>query len=89
MKIHNLNDLRLQLQEKVTKRINITDDERKAVYKLQATLIAIDQQRDVWFNITLYERLGLVRTWGKTIDNKTRWILTGKGRRMAYASVPG
>lgn len=63
----------------------ISQKDREAIVKLQTTLIAINQNRSVFFNITQFEKMGLIRSFGKTIDNCTHWILTEKGKQMAYA----
>lgn len=67
--------------------MNITKEERQHILKLQATLIAIEKGDPIFFNITLYERLGLVKAHGRTIDNCTRYILTEKAKMYLRVTV--
>ena len=54
---------------------------RKTIIKLQATLIKIEMKSPVFFNITQYKKLGLIKEYGKTLDNKVNWILTQKAKQ--------
>jgi hypothetical protein len=65
----------------------ISEEHKKALLKVQATLLAIEAKRPVFFNISAYQRLGLVKEFGRTIDNKTNWILTEKGKRVLDAHI--
>jgi hypothetical protein len=62
------------------KRTVMTTAQRTEILKLQATLTKIDCKIPVFFNITLFTKMGLVKEHGKTHDNKTNWVLTEKGK---------
>lgn len=57
------------------------------VAQIQATLYAIKTGRDVFFNVTFYETHGLIRPYGRTIDNKTRYVLTAKGEQILNVNI--
>lgn len=63
----------------------MTTSQRSEILKLQATLTKIECKLPVFFNIALFIKLGLVKEQGKTIDNKTNWVLTEKAKK--YLSV--
>lgn len=65
----------------------MTKEERQQILKLQATLVAIEKGDDIWFNLTLYERLGLVKVYGMDINNRTRYILTEKAKMYLRVTI--
>ena len=67
----------------------------EVIRKLQATLIKIDNQVPVFFNIANYQSLGLVYPtdkWGKDSTGNdvvigTRWHLTDKAKQYIKVAV--
>jgi len=66
---------------------SIEKETRKTIIKLQATLTKISLKVPVFFNITQYKKMGLVREHGKTLDNKTNWILTEKAKQYLKVQI--
>lgn len=62
--------------------VDATPAEIEQARKLQATLFAIDKKIPVFFNITQYQELGLVKEKGKRADGKTNWVLTPKAKKF-------
>ena len=60
----------------------MTNAERQTARKLQATLTKIANKEPVFFNVALFKSKGLVKEHGKTIDNKTNWVLTNKANQI-------
>lgn len=67
--------------------LKYSEEEKAAVRRLQATLLSIQEKSPVFFNITQFQKLGLVRVHGKTIDNKTNWVLTEKTRSFLNVTI--
>lgn len=67
-------------QKKQKTLANLTEEQIKTIRKTQATLVKIAEKQPVFFNITQFKKLGLVREFGKTINNTTNWILTQKAK---------
>lgn len=67
--------------------LKYSEKEKAAARRLQAILLLIQEKRPVFFNVTQFKRLGLVREHGKTIDNKTNWILTEKAKRFLNVTI--
>ena len=65
----------------------MTNEIKKTIYKIQATLTAINMKQPVFFNIAQYQNMGLVKKHGKTIDNKTNWILTEKAKQYLNVQI--
>lgn len=59
----------------------IAPETRNIIIKLQATLTKISLKSPVFFNVTQFINLGLVREHGKTRDMKTNWVLTEKAKK--------
>lgn len=59
---------------------------KNEIAKIQATLAAIANKTPVFFNITQYQKRGLVKSHG-TYRGKTNWILTEKGKQMLAVVV--
>ena len=57
-------------------------EQRQSIIKLQATLTKISVKANVFFNVAQFVSMGLVTEYGKTIDNKTNWILTAKANQI-------
>ena len=57
-------------------------EQRQSIIKLQATLTKISVKANVFFNVAQFVSMGLVKEYGKTIDNKTNWILTAKANQI-------
>jgi len=64
-----------------------TEQDKQNIRKLQATLLKIDQKIPVFFNITDFQKRGLVKGkgeytthMGKRTKIKTTWHLTAKGK---------
>lgn len=65
-----------------------TEQQKKDVREVQAVLLAIANKQRIFFNITQYVYThGLVKEHGKTVDNKTNWVLTEKGLQMLNLSL--
>ena len=62
-------------------------EELKTARKLQATLTMIHVGTPCFFNVAEFLGKGLVKEFGKTSDNKTKWILTEKGKRLLTVVV--
>lgn len=60
----------------------MTRTEIQNARKLQATLTQIANKEPVFFNVALFKSKGLVKEHGKTIDNKTNWVLTDKAKQI-------
>jgi hypothetical protein len=60
----------------------LTVEQKNSILKTQSVLVKIANKQPVFFNITQYVNLGLVKEFGKTFDNKKKWILTEKGKRI-------
>lgn len=68
---------------------NYTLKEISDANKVQSVLLAIANKQRIFFNITQYVYVhGLVRECGKTLDNKTNWILTEKGKQFLNVQLP-
>ena len=73
----------------------MTTQEKKDIRKLQATLQAIKNKEKVFFNITLFQKKGLVYStnkWGinaqgKKIKIGTNWFLTEKAESFLNVVV--
>ena len=63
------------------------EKEKAAARRLQATLLSVQEKRPVFFNITQFESLGLVRAHGKTLDNTTNWVLTEKAKSFLNVTI--
>ena len=66
-------------------------EEKQRILDLQTILLKIDTKQVVFFNITIFQNMGLVKgrnvygtspTSGNKIRIKTNWYLTEKGRRI-------
>lgn len=65
-----------------------TEQEKKAMREIQNVLISIESGRPVFFSIVKFrDNWGLVKEGGKTIDQKTKWILTEKGKQIANSII--
>lgn len=60
----------------------LTSNQKETILKLQATLTKITNKQSVFFNVAQFVSMGLVKEYGKTIDNKTNWILTEKAKQI-------
>lgn len=81
-KIYTMDDV-IKAQQKVQTLRNELNNYRSEITEIQTVLSSIDNNEDVFFNIVQYrDKWGLVREYGKKIGNKTRWILTPKGRQI-------
>lgn len=67
--------------------LKYSEKEKAAARRLQAILLSIQEKRPVFFNITQFESLGLVRAHGKTLDNTTNWVLTEKGKSFLNVTI--
>ncbi|NLO72285.1 MAG: hypothetical protein GX102_15350 [Porphyromonadaceae bacterium] len=57
------------------------------IKEIQNVLYHIDNNMPIYFNVTFYKKHGVIREYGKDIDNKTRYILTPKGRQILNLKV--
>jgi hypothetical protein len=62
------------------------EEYKNEIAKIQATLAAIATKTPVFFNITQYQKRGLVKAHG-TFHGKTNWVLTAKGKQMLAVVV--
>jgi len=60
----------------------IKPDERNNILKLQATLTKINNKIPCFFIVAKFKKMGLVREFGRTPDNKINWILTDKAKQF-------
>lgn len=60
--------------------MKITKEQKQSILKLQATLVSLQKGESISFNVTQYEKLGLVKVHGRTDDNRTKYILTEKAK---------
>jgi len=60
----------------------MTQEQKKALLKTQAVLVKIANKQPVFFNITTYQNLGLVKSFGTNSNNTTNWVLTQKGKML-------
>lgn len=64
-------------------RKELTKEQTSSLIKLQATLTKISLNIPCFFNIVMFrDRLKLIKEFGTTKDNKTKWILTDAGKRL-------
>jgi len=61
---------------------NLTTEKKNNIISVQNVLMNIRQKRNCFFNVQQYINMGLIKEHGKTIDNKTNWILTTKGNMI-------
>lgn len=66
---------------------NLTEDQKKNIREVQTVLMNIEAKRDIFFNVQVYKNMGVIKEYGKTIDNKTNWVLTEKGKRILSVVV--
>lgn len=64
------------------KREMLSDSQINEIKKVQAVLLSISLGTPVFFNIVQYINMGLVKEHGKTLNNKTKWILTEKAKQI-------
>ena len=57
-------------------------ENNQTILKLQATLTKIKTKKPCFFNVVQFLNLGLVKEHGRTIDNKTNWVLTEKANAI-------
>ena len=71
----------------------ITHNDRKTIKKIQSILFKIDNKMPIFFNITQFQNMGLVKgrnqyyidAAGNKQRLKTNWFLTEKGKRTLNA----
>jgi hypothetical protein len=78
-----------------TRRVIMDKETRKAIVKIQNTLIKIDNKQPVFFNITTYQNKGLVYSKnhycidssGNRVIKNTSWHLTPKAKQLISVFV--
>jgi hypothetical protein len=65
----------------------ISREDKSNIFALQATLLKIEMGVSVFFNITQFKKLGLVKPFGKTEKNTTNWVLTEKGKSFLNVHI--
>ena len=62
--------------------MEITKEDAKSITSVQVILNKIEKKIPVFFNITLYKKLDLVKKFGTRRNGKINYILTEKGKRV-------
>ncbi len=66
-------------------------EEKQRIFDLQTILLKIDTKQPIFFNITKFQSMGLIKgrnvygispTSGNKVRIKTNWYLTDKGKRI-------
>lgn len=65
----------------------LTAQQTTEVASLQSTLLKIEMKQPVFFNITQFIKLGLVKRFGLTERKTTNWILTDKAKQLLNVAI--